>query len=277
MTNIFFPPTRRVFQRVLALDSDETKWRWLMLNYIAENKLFPGLISRGLKPLSVGEIVEKIYPPNLPIDQKLEKWGKEKAELLLLKLIDIAEVKGEEYIWLVDFHKRVRKRWDFFTIFLKIEDDNEKVLFLTLLQKFKPRGIDERIFLLNRYGKQFEDMANGRTPMMLGEKGLIKSILREITERVMKAQAEKCSRGKEVRDFMLFWSNKVKEKTGRPYVLGFNDVKVARELLRNFSMKELEELAGRFFQNPPGRVKVFGYKPAVFSYFLNSFFGDGGA
>ena len=276
MVKILFPPAKRIFRSVLALDSDETKWRWLMLNCIAEKKPFPGLISKGLKPLSVGEIVEKIYPPNLSLDQKLEKWGKEKAELLLLKLIDIAEIRGEEYIWLVDFHRRLAQSRKFYSYFLEIEEDDEKILFLTLLQKFKPKGVDERIFLLNRYGKQFEDMANGRTPMMLGEKGLIKSVLKEIADKVMNAQAEKCSKGKEVRNFMLFWSNRVKEKTGKPYVLGFNDLKVVRELLRNFSMKELEELAERFFQNPPGRVKVFGYRPQIFSYFLNSFFEDGG-
>ena len=276
MQRIAFPPAKPIFKRVLALDSDETKWRWLMLTYIAERKPFPGLLSKNFKPLSAREIAEKIYPQNLTLEQKLEKWEREKVELLLLKLIDIADVKGEEYIWLVDFHKMIFGK-KIYSYFLEIEDDTEKILFLTLLYKFSPKGINERLFLLNRYGKQLEDLVNGRTPMMLGEKGLIKSILREITDRVMKAQAEKCSRSREIRDFMLFWSNKVKEKTGKPYVLGLTDVEVARELLRNFSFKELEVLAERFFQNPPGRVKVFGYTPAVFSYFLNSFFGDGGA
>lgn len=274
-----FPKRKEIVERLNRVSTDGLRWRWWVLFRASEIKVFPGLVAEGLRPLSREEIVKRLYQSEEFKDlDRLKAWEKDKVELLLVGLIDIAKLNGQEYIWMVDYHLaqvgRYKKIRDFYTSFLSLQDEREKALFLALLSKFKPKRINLNVFSIPEYQKQFEDFVSGRQPVFYGGQKLMKGVLEEIDSNVRDYLVNRSRFTKNVKDFIQLWIEKVREKTGRPYFVNMNDFKKVRELLDVFSENELEKMADFFFNNPPVHVKVWGYTIGVFYKTVNRLLMD---
>lgn len=271
-------------ERLQSLKSDALRWRWWRLYCLSDQETFPGLVSKGLSPLEELTIVGEVYQTSeFNPHERVERWREERRQLVESGLIKVACVNSHEFIWNVDFHsyqdkfskKGAQLKDRFYSAFLSL-NERDRTVFIVLLGKFQPRDIDLEAFSIPKYLVQFEAFANKELPLFSNGRhedsgGSIRMLLMKIAEDVRKYEIKrKTERGNDdVKAFMDWYCERFKQETKKPYSVGGKDFKLASEMLRLFSLEELEKMADRFFREPDQFVKKAGFTIGVFKTMLN--------
>ena len=269
-------------ERLRFLKSDGLRWRWWRLYCLSDQETFPGLIAKGLTPLSEMTIVGELYQSDEFKDvDHVGKWRQEKKVLLESELIKQANVNSHEFIWNVDFHsyqdklskKGAQLKDRFYSSFADL-NERDKVSFIVLISRFAPSGVDLEAFFIPKYLKQFEAYADKKLPLFdksTRDALSIKGVLQQVSESLRKFQIERKtgSGNSDVRQFMEWYCAKFKETTGHPYSVSGKDFKLVSEMFKLFSLGELKKLGERFFREPDQFVKRAGYTVGVFRMMLN--------
>ena len=93
------------------LRSDGLRWRWWRLCGLSDYETFPGLVSKGLAPLTEAEIIGLLYKSqefNGRVD-KITLWRQEKEALIASGLVRSYVLDGKEYLWNANFHSHQDK------------------------------------------------------------------------------------------------------------------------------------------------------------------------
>ena len=268
-------------ERLAGLKSDGLRWRWWKLYCLSDQKVFPGLVSKNLSPLPEMSLVSELYQSSE--FKEVEKplvWKEDKKLLVDSGLVRSANVNSHEYLWNVDFHsfqdrfskKGAQLKDKFYVSFMGL-NERDKAIFIVLLSEFKPKDIELEAFGIPQLMGPVEAYANKRLPLFDGVKNelpSIKSVLDKITESVAQFQVERRKmQSGEVKGFVEWYCAEFKKKTNSSYSVGGKDFKLVAEMLKIFSISELQKLASRFFREEDKWVKKAGFTVGVFKTMLN--------
>jgi len=269
-------------ERLKMLKDDGLRWRWWKLYCLSDHEIFPGLVSKGVVPLTENEIIGSIYQSsefNGAMD-RVTLWRKEKVILLGSSLLRSSIVNGKEYLWNTNFHlyqdkysrrgKTVMDR--FYTSFPKL-NEHDKALFVVLLSKFQPDGVELSIFGVPEYLQQFDAFVNRKFPLFGGSvvpDGTIKHLLVSVTEKVQQSLATRKTVGQsDTKEFVNWYCKTYQELRKSPYLRGGKDYGLVVEILKVFSLSELKSLAEKFLKEEDPFVKKAGYTIGVFKTMVN--------
>jgi hypothetical protein len=268
--------------RLEKLTDDGLRWRWWKIYLLSEPIVFPGLVSKRMTPFTDNELVAYLYGGrefNGMID-KLSLWRREKAVLVESGLLRSCVLAGKEYLWSTDYHYyqskysnthgRIDKRY--YESFLQL-NERDKVLFVLLVGKFRPKSIDLSVFGLPEFERQFESFLNKKMPLFNGSSvpdGTVGHLTAKITEKVASfVDTGKAAAGGDARQFMDWYCETYKRLKNAPYSRGGKDYGLVASMLKVFSFTELKTLAGRFLTEEDAFVKKAGYTIGVFKTMVN--------
>jgi len=130
-------------KKVLSLKKSD-RWDWFTLMNLADYKTFPGLLAREMRPLDIKDFCYFL-------SARRQGWEKLKQRVLDSGLLKRTEAKGEEYLYISDFHywqdkksrrgKGKRSKDRFVLSYPKL-DRREKEIFRKLVQEFRPIGVE---------------------------------------------------------------------------------------------------------------------------------------
>lgn len=270
------------YDRVMRLQTEALRWRWLILFALSDQETFPGLlVSKGLTPLTDAEIVNEVYKNREVSDIDRPKvWANDRRMFIEAGLLKTCFVDGNEYLWNVDFHvyqdKYTRKSAQinnrFYHAFPRLQD-KQKVVFVLLLSKLCPQLIDLSAFFIPEFVPKFDSYLNAKYPLFNGGSSPeenIKPLLDRVTERVSGFIVSESSEGKsEAKEFVNWYCKTYLEVKGSPYMRGGKDYGVASDLLKVFSITELKTMATRFLNENTPFAKKVGYTIGVFRTMVN--------
>jgi len=91
-----------------------------------------------------------------------------------------------------------------------------------------------------------------------------------VTEKVQQSFATRKTEGKsDTKEFVEWYCNMYKELRKSPYLRGGKDYRLAADMLKVFSLSELEKMAERFLKEEDVFVKKAGYTIGVFKTMVN--------
>jgi len=270
-------------ERLKMLRDDGLRWRWWKLYCLSDHETFPGLVSKGVTPLVESEIIGSIYQSqefNGAVD-RVTLWRKEKVILLGSELLRSSIVNGKEYLWNTDFHHYQDKysrrgatvKDRFYSSFSKL-NEHDKALFVLLLSKFQPEGIELSVFGVPEFLPQFDAFVNRKFPLFGGSVGVpngtIKHLMVSVTEKVQQFFATRKTEGQsDTKEFVDWYCKTYQELRKSPYLRGGKDYGLVAEMLKVFSLSELKGLAQRFLKEEDAFVKKAGYTIGVFKTMVN--------
>jgi len=269
-------------ERLQRLKGDGLRWRWWKLYCLSDHETFPGLVSKGLTPLTEIEIIGAIYQSqefNGATD-KVTLWRQEKETLLASELVKSCTLNGKEYLWNANFHhyqdkysrKGAQLEEKFYASFPKL-NEHDKAVFVLLLNKFQPQGIELSAFGIPEFVPQFDAFVNRKFPLFGGSavpNGTVKHLTASVTEKVQQFFCTKKTDGQSgTKEFVDWYCKTYQELKKSPYLRGGKDYKLVGEMLRVFSLSELKGLALRFLKEEDAFVKKAGYTIGVFKTMVN--------
>ena len=270
-------------ERLKMLRDDGLRWRWWKLYCLSDHETFPGLVSKGVTPLAENEIIGSIYQSqefNGAMD-RVTLWRKEKVILLGSELLRSSIVNGKEYLWNADFHlyqdkysrRGAQLKDRFYSSFSKL-NEHDKALFVLLLSKFQPQGIELSVFGVPEFLPQFDAFVNRKFPLFGGSVGVpngtIKHLMVSVTEKVQQFFATRKTEGQsDTKEFVDWYCKTYQELRKSPYLRGGKDYGLVAEMLKVFSLSELKGLAQRFLKEEDAFVKKAGYTIGVFKTMVN--------
>ena len=270
-------------ERLKMLRDDGLRWRWWKLYCLSDHETFPGLVSKGVTPLVESEIIGSIYQSqefNGAVD-RVTLWRKEKVILLGSELLRSSTVNGKEYLWNTNFHlyqdkysrRGAQLKDRFYSSFSKL-NEHDKALFVLLLSKFQPEGIELSVFGVPEFLPQFDAFVNRKFPLFGGSVGVpngtIKHLMVNVTEKVQQFFAARKTEGQsDTKEFVDWYCKTYQELRKSPYLRGGKDYGLVAEMLKVFSLSELKGLAQRFLKEEDAFVKKAGYTIGVFKTMVN--------
>ena len=270
-------------ERLVMLKTDGLRWRWWKIYCLSDNDTFPGLVSKGLVPLGDIEIIGGVYKSqefNGSID-KVSLWRVEKEALLASGLLRSCKLNGREYLWNTNFHsyqdkysrKGAKVEEKFYSSFLGL-NEFDKAIFVLLLNKFQPEGINLSVFGIPEFVPQFDAHVNKKFPLFGGSavtpNGTIKQLMAKVTEKVQQFVCIKETEGQsETKEFVNWYCKTYLEMKSSPYMRGGKDYRLVSEMLKVFSVNELKTMATRFLREEDAFVKKAGYTIGVFKTMVN--------
>lgn len=265
------------------LKSDGLRWRWWKLYSLSDRETFPGLVSKRLAPLTEAEIIGLLYKSQ-EFDGKVDRitlWRQEKEELIASGLVRSCILDGKEYFWNANFHHYQDKYCrsgaqlgeKFYSSFPKL-NEHDKAVFIVLLSKFQPQDVELSVFGIPEFVPQFDAFVNRSFPLFGGSvavpNGTIKHLMVSVTEKVQQYFATRKTEGKsDAKEFVEWYCNMYKELRKSPYLRGGKDYRLAADMLKVFSLSELEKMAERFLKEEDVFVKKVGYTIGVFKTMVN--------
>ena len=269
-------------ERLKRLSDDGLRWRWWKLYCLSDHETFPGLVSKGVTPLVESEIIGSIYQSqefNGAVD-RVTLWRKEKVILLGSELLRSSTVNGKEYLWNANFHlyqdkysrRGAQLKDRFYSSFSKL-NEHDKALFVLLLSKFQPQGIELSVFGVPEFLPQFDAFVNRKFPLFGGSvvpNGTIKHLMVSVTEKVQQFFAARKTEGQsDTKEFVDWYCKTYQELRKSPYLRGGKDYGLVADMLKVFSLSELKGLAQRFLKEEDAFVKKAGYTIGVFKTMVN--------
>ena len=269
-------------ERLQRLKGDGLRWRWWKLYCLSDHETFPGLVSKRLTPLTETEIIGSVYQSqefNGAMD-KVTLWRKEKEVMLGSELLRSSILNGKEYLWNANFHHYQDKysrsgaqlRERFYSSFPKL-NEHDKALFVVLLSKFQPKGVELSAFGIPEFLPQFDAFVNRKFPLFGGTAvpdGTIKHLTENVTEKVQQFLGKRKTEGQsDTKEFVDWYCKTYQEARKSPYLRGGKDYGLAAEMLKVFSLSELKALAQRFLKEEDAFVKKAGYTIGVFKTMVN--------
>lgn len=266
------------------LKSDGLRWRWWRLYGLSDHETFPGLVSNGLIPLTEGEIIGLLYQSqefNGTAD-KVTLWHQEKEAFIVSGLVKSCVLDGKEYLWNVNFHSRQDKYSrrgaqlgeKFYSSFPKL-NEHDKAVFVLLLSKFQPRDVELSIFGIPEFTPKFEAFVNRSFPLFSRKHaavptGTINHLMAGVTEKVQGFYITKKTEGQsDTKEFVEWYCRTYQSLKKSPYLRGGKDYGLVADMLKIFSLSELEKMAERFLREEDAFVKKAGYTIGVFKSMVN--------
>jgi hypothetical protein len=270
-------------ERLRVLKTDGLRWRWWRLYCLSDYETFPGLIGKGLVPLTEHEIVGSLYQSHEFNGGGLDRilvWRNEKMEFLASKLVKSCVVSDKEFLWNTDFHSfqdkhstRGKQFLDKFYVSFIALNDFDKALFIILLDKFRPENVDLKLFSIPEYIPQIDGYVNKKGPLFGGSstpETVLKNLMSRITERVEAFVNErKKVESSDTKEFVNWWCAKYREVRKSPYMRGGKDYGLVADMLKVFSIGELQAMATRFLIEEDVFVKKAGYTIGVLKSMVN--------
>jgi len=265
------------------LKNDGLRWRWWRLCGLSDHETFPGLVSKGLAPLTEAEIIGLLYKSqefNGTVD-KITLWRREKEALVASELVRSCILDGKEFLWNTNFHshqdkysrKGAQLGEKFYSSFPKL-NEHDKAVFVLLLSKFQPKDVELSVFGIPEFVPQFDAFVNRKFPLFGGSvvvpNGTIKHLMVSVTEKVQQFFATRKTEGQsDTKEFVEWYCKMYKELRKGPYLRGGKDYRLVADMLKVFSLSELEKMAERFLKEEDAFVKKAGYTIGVFKTMVN--------
>jgi hypothetical protein len=265
------------------LKSDGLRWRWWRLCGLSDYETFPGLVSKGLAPLTEAEIIGLLYKSqefNGRVD-KITLWRQEKEALIASGLVRSCILDGKEYLWNANFHshqdkysrKGAQLGEKFYSSFPKL-NEHDKAVFIMLLSKFQPQDVELSVFGIPEFIPQFDAFVNRKFPLFGGSvavpNGTIKHLMVGVTDKVQQFFATRKTEGQsDTKEFVEWYCKTYQDLRKGPYLRGGKDYRLVADMLKVFSLSELEKMAERFLKEEDAFVKKAGYTIGVFKTMVN--------
>ncbi len=270
------------YDRLMCLQTDALRWRWLILFAMSDQETFPGLlVSKGLTPLADAEIINEVYGSGeVSAVDRSKVWANDRRMLIEAGLLKSCSVGGSEYLWNVDFHvyqdkytrKSAKIKDRFYFSFPKLQD-KQKIVFVLLLAKLCPEGVDLSAFFIPEFVPKFDSYMNAKYPLFNGGSSPeenIKPLLDRVTEHVSGFIVSQNSDGKgDAKEFVNWYCKTYLEIKGSPYMRGGKDYGIAADLLKVFSITELKKMTTMFLNENTPFAKKAGYTVGVFRTMVN--------
>lgn len=279
--------------KVMALESDGSRWRWWMLVVNADRTVFPGLISEGgLRPYTELDIINMNYrsSEHKTLPDKVIAWEKDKKAYLTVGLLKGTQILGEECLWSTNWHiyqdkfspKKKSSGERFFKSWMSL-DEKDRLVFLYLIYQFRPTGVIEAfenaalerkvVKLIEETGSKFAFLGSGSNGLKTLSKGF-----EQITEAVgemLSATSKKTN--PDVKKAIDYFRETYQKKHGVEYLVSWGkDGAVMTRLLEIHSVKEVNNLIDRFMNDGDEFVEKAGRTIGIFLTQVNKLAGKGG-
>jgi len=251
-------------KRVQRLEDDGQRWRWWLAYGMANASTFPGLMANAsLQPTDDLTIVSSVYKSKeFPdIEAKLAQWPLDRAAWIRVGLVAAAQVQEEIYLWHIGYHSKQDKfsarDKTKLAAFLRgpaALADDELVLYISLLDAFRPKGVDLGLFGLSETSSfaATDGGANGHPSLLAQEKPLeiTTADLEGIRVRVNRALVDltKPKRANpNVKRFIDWWVENY--PFGQYVVNGAKDAAQVKRALGSIEIEELKKRAKHGWEN----------------------------